>query len=95
MGGGETYAFRLFVAGNEVNSVLARNNLARLCAKHLKGRYEIEVVDVLKDPATALKHRVLVTPTLIVAEPHLEITVLGNLNDTREVLAALRLIDDE
>jgi circadian clock protein KaiB len=93
--GREIYVFRLFVAGNESNSTLARRNLARLCEEHLKGRYEIEIVDVLNDTATALRHNVLVTPTLIVIEPHLEVTVLGNLSDTREVLAALRLIDDE
>jgi circadian clock protein KaiB len=91
----ETYVFRLFVAGSEPNSTLARRNLARLCEEHLKGHYQIEIVDVLNDAATALKHHVLVTPTLIVIEPHLEVTVLGNLSDTREVLAALRLIDDE
>ena len=93
--GGETYVFRLFVAGSESNSTQASGNLARLCEEHLKGRYQIEIVDVLNDTATALRHNVLVTPTLIVIEPHLEVTVLGNLSDTREVLAALRLIDDE
>lgn len=93
--GGETYAFRLFVAGMEVNSALARTNLTRLCEQHLKGRYEIEIVDVLTDAATALQHRVLVTPTLMVIEPPLGITVLGNLNDTRAVLGALRLIESE
>jgi circadian clock protein KaiB len=93
--GGETYVFQLFVAGNESNSTQARRNLARLCEEHLKGHYEIEIVDVLKDAATALKNNVLVTPTLIVIEPHLELKVLGNLSDTRQVLAALRLIGDE
>jgi len=93
--GNETYVFRLFVAGNESNSTQARRNLARLCEDHLKGRYEIEIVDVLKDAATALKNNVLVTPTLILIEPHLSVTVLGNLSDTGEVLAALRLIGDE
>jgi len=95
MDGGAPYVFRLFVAGNESNSTQARRNLARLCEDHLKGRYEIEIVDVLKDAASALKNNVLVTPTLIVIEPHLAVTVLGNLSDTREVLAALRLIGDE
>lgn len=93
--GGETYVFRLFVAGNESNSMQARRNLARLCEEHLRGRYRIEIVDVLKDAATALKNSVLVTPTLIVIEPHLEVKVLGNLSDTRQVLAALRLIGNE
>ena len=93
--GGKPYVFRLFVAGNESNSTQARGNLARLCEEHLRGRYEIETVDVLKHAAAAHKNNVLVTPTLILIEPHPKVTVLGNLSDTSQVLAALRLIGDE
>jgi circadian clock protein KaiB len=92
---GETYVFRLFVAGNESNSAQARRNLARLCEEHLKGRYRIETVDVLEDTATGLNNNVLVTPMLILLKPRPKVTVLGNLSDTRQVLAALRLIGDE
>jgi len=83
------------VAGREHNSALARTNLAQLCEKHLKGRHRIDIVDVLKNTAIALEFRVLVTPTLMLVRPRPEVTVLGNLNDTREVLAALRLIGGE
>jgi len=93
--GGGTYVFRLFVAGNESNSSQARGNLARLCEEHIKGRYKIDVVDVLKDAAAAYKNGVLVTPTLILLRPLPKVTVLGNLNDTGQVLAALRLAGDE
>ena len=91
----ETYVFRLFVAGNESNSSQARRNLARLCEERIKGRYKIDVVDVLRDAAAAHKNNVLVTPTLILLKPLPKVTVLGNLNDTRQVLAALRLTGDE
>jgi circadian clock protein KaiB len=91
----ESYVFRLFVAGNESNSSQARGNLARLCEEHIKGRYKIEAVDVLKDAAAAHKNGVLVTPTLILLKPLPKVTLLGNLNDTRQVLAALRLTGDE
>jgi circadian clock protein KaiB len=93
--GGGLYVFRLFVAGKESNSMLARGNLARLCEEHLKGCYEIETVNVLKDAATAHKNNVLVTPTLILIKPYPKVTVFGNLSDTRRVLAALRLIGGE
>ena len=89
--GGKTYIFRLFVAGNESNSSQARRNLTRLCEEHVKGHYTIDVVDVLKDAATAQENGVLVTPTLMRIKPLPSITVLGNLNDTSRVLAALRL----
>lgn len=93
--GGKTYVFQLFVAGNETNSTQARDNLARLCKEHLMGRHEITVVDVLKDAATAYAHRVLVTPTLLLIKPLPKVLLLGNLSDTRHVLAALRLIGGE
>ena len=85
------YAFRLFVAGNEPNSTAARHNLARLCKTHLEGRHRIEVVDVFKSTTAALKHRVLVTPTLMLIAPRPGVTLLGSLSDTRQVLAALRV----
>ena len=90
--GRETYVFRLFIAGEEPNSSKARANLARLCEKHIEGRYKIDVVDVLKDATAAHKNNVLVTPTLILIRPLPNVTVLGNLSDPRRVLAALRLI---
>jgi circadian clock protein KaiB len=91
----ETYVFRLFVAGNESNSSQARRNLARICEEHLKGDHKIDVVDVLRDAAAAHENNVLVTPTLILLKPLPKVTVLGNLNDTSQVLAALRLSGDE
>jgi len=93
--GGATHVFRLFVAGNESNSAQAKGNLVRLCEEHLKGRYQIETVDVLKDAVTAHENNVLVTPTLILIRPLPKVTVLGNLSDTSQVLAALRLTGDE
>ena len=93
--GGKAYAFRLFVAGNGSNSTQARGNLVRLCEEYLKGRYQIDIVDVLKDPAIALKHSVLLTPMLIMLKPRLGVSVLGNLSDMKKVLATLRLIGGE
>jgi circadian clock protein KaiB len=88
---GATYVFRLFVAGHEANSTQARGNLARLCEAHLQGRHRIEIVDVMTDAAAAYRNGVLVTPTLILVEPRPRVTLLGSLDDSRQVLAALRL----
>ena len=89
--GSETYAFRLFVAGSEPNSTIARHNLTRLCEKYLPGRHRIDIVDVFESAAVALKHQVIVTPTLIVLKPKPGVTLLGNLSETRQVVATLRL----
>ena len=85
------YVLRLFVAGNESNSSQARENLVRLCEEHIKGRYKIHTVDVLNNGNVAYRNNVLVTPTLILIKPLPKVTVFGNLRDTRQVLAALRL----
>ena len=87
---GERYVLWLFVAGDETNSRQARENLARLCERCLDAPCEITIYDVLEAFQPALDNRVLVTPTLIRVSPPPRVTILGNLSDTRKVVAALR-----
>jgi circadian clock protein KaiB len=91
----ETYRLRLFVAGDEPNSKTARENLTRICETALDGRYELEVVDVLEDFEAALDCGLVVTPALMLVSPLPSATVFGDLSDTRKVLSALRLREDE
>ncbi len=78
------FQLRLFVAGDEVNSVQARRNLRKVCDELIPGRYTIEEIDVLRDPSAALKERILVTPSLIIKtdDSDSRLLVFGNLNDT-------------
>ena len=85
-----TYVLRLFVAGNEPNSMLARANLTTFCETYLQGRCQIETIDVLRDFQAALRDHVVITPTLKVVAP-MQATIFGNLRDTAKVLAALHL----
>jgi circadian clock protein KaiB len=48
MNGTDTYTFRLYVAGDALNSAQAISNLLSLCRIHLPGRHEIEIVDVFR-----------------------------------------------
>lgn len=86
-----THVFQVFVAGDETNSALALANLARLCDRHLPGRYRILTVDVLKDAESAYKHKIIVTPTVILIRPLPTVTLFGTLGNSAQVLAALRL----
>ena len=88
-----TYVLRLFVAGDQPNSLEAKKNIEQICAAHLQGCYELTVFDVCKDFTAALEHGVLLTPTLLLLSPPPSVTVIGNLSDTRKVLAALRLAE--
>ena len=88
---GEKYILRLFTADDEPNSKQALENLKRLQETYLKMPHKKEFVDVLEDFQTALENNVLVTPCLILVSPLPKVTVFGNLNDTKRVVAALRL----
>jgi circadian clock protein KaiB len=75
--------FKLYVAGNEPNSILAIINLKKLCTGALQSNYTIEIIDVFCELDVALRDKIIVTPTLIVESlPSKTKTVFfGNLND--------------
>ncbi|MEX0885468.1 MAG: circadian clock KaiB family protein [Phycisphaeraceae bacterium] len=81
----------LFVAGREANSTRARENLDRIRGTYLNGRCELQIIDVLEDYRTALRHKVLVTPCLVMTEPGPPVQIAGTLHDEEKVRAALRL----
>ncbi|MGV8056797.1 MAG: circadian clock KaiB family protein [Smithellaceae bacterium] len=87
----QAYLLKLYVAGDEQNSRLAKDNLNSICDEYLKDRCKIEEVDVLIDFASALKDRIFVTPTLVLAAPEPRATIVGNLGDKERVISALRL----
>lgn len=82
---------RLFVAGDEPNSALAKASLDEICSTYLDHNCEVEIVDVLKDFRPALAENILVTPALIVNRAGTRTLIFGNLSDTGKVLAALQL----
>jgi circadian clock protein KaiB len=85
------YRLKLFIAGNEPNSVQAINNIRKILDSRIKDRYKLEIVDILSDFQAAINHGVLVTPMLIIVEPSPETTIVGTLSDTEKVKTALRL----
>lgn len=87
--------FILFVAGQEPNSALARQNLEAFCQREFRHDYEIKVVDVFEDHRLALQHRILVTPCLIMLEPLPSVIIAGTLQDDEKVRVALRVAKDE
>jgi hypothetical protein len=48
-------------------------------------------VDVFESYQAALEHNIFLTPALIIQTPAEKLTVFGNLNDTAELVKALRL----
>ncbi|MEO8358908.1 MAG: circadian clock KaiB family protein [Vicinamibacteria bacterium] len=87
----ETFHFRLFVAGESPNSARALANLRALCAEHLPGRHEIEIVDVLRASEHDLEKDILLTPTLVKFAPKPVKKIIGNLSDFATVRQTLGL----
>lgn len=85
---GARLKLRLFVAGNAPNSRLALTHLERASAGRPPGSYDLEIIDVLEHPELALRHSILVTPTLVRLAPRPERRLVGNLS-TLETLASL------
>ena len=85
------FKFRLYVAGDALNSAQARANLTALCRDHLAGRHEIEVVDVFREPKRVLADAVFMTPTLVKLAPQPVRRIVGTLSQTQTVLQALGL----
>ena len=85
------YNLRLYVAGQTPRSVAALANLKKICEQHLAGRYEIEVVDLMKNPALAQRHQIVAIPTLIRQLPEPLKRIIGDLSNTERVLMGLDL----
>jgi circadian clock protein KaiB len=85
------YRFRLYISGDTPNSAHALANLTVLCDKELRGRHEIEVVDVFREPGRALSESVLMTPTLLKLSPGPVQRIVGTLAGLQTVVLTLGL----
>jgi circadian clock protein KaiB len=84
-----TYRFRLYIAGDTVNSTQAIANLTALCHAHLLDRHEIEIIDVFLQPQRALADGILMTPILVKISPAPARRIVGTLSHEQVVLQTL------
>jgi circadian clock protein KaiB len=86
-----TYNFvlRLYVAGQTPKCMRAFSNLKRICEEYLTNRYQIEMIDLMQDPALARNDQILAVPTLVRRMPEPVRKIIGDLSNTERVLAGL------
>jgi circadian clock protein KaiB len=89
---GEYFILRLYVAGQTAKAISAFANLKTICEEQLKGRYEIEVVDLLENPRLAREDQIVALPTLVRRLPPPLRKIIGDLSDTDRVLIGLNLL---
>jgi circadian clock protein KaiB len=87
----EKWELRLYTAGQTPKSLAAIRNLKKVCEEHLAGRYEIEIVDLLKNPRLAKDDQIVAIPTLVRKLPDPVRKIIGDLSDTERALVGLQL----
>lgn len=87
----ERWELRLYIAGNTAKSMAALNNLKNYCEVHLKGRYSLEVIDLLNQPQLAAGDQILAIPTLVRKVPAPIRKIIGDLSNESKVLVGLDL----
>jgi circadian clock protein KaiB len=85
------WQLRLYVTDSTPRSLTAFANLKKFCESHLKGRYRITVIDLVKQPQLAKGDQILAIPTVVRKLPKPVRIILGNLSDTEHLLVGLDL----
>lgn len=91
----ELYTLRLYVTGITPNSARAISNIKKICEEHLKGRYELEVIDLYQQPSLAKGEQIIASPTLIKKLPLPLRRIIGDMSSTERVLVGLDLRENK
>jgi circadian clock protein KaiB len=85
------YKLRLFVTGASPNSLRAITNTKNFCEKYLKGKYDLEIIDVYQQPLIAQSEQIIALPMLMKIFPLPKKRLIGDMSETDKVLKALGL----
>jgi len=85
------YKLQLYVTGATPNSSRAIANLKHICEMHLKGKYELEIIDVYQQPLAAQNEQIVALPLLVKKSPLPERRLIGDMSDTEKVLRGLNI----
>jgi circadian clock protein KaiB len=85
------YVLRLYVTGITPASSRAIEKVRAICEKHLRGQYDLEVIDIYQMPALAKDHQIIATPTLIKVLPAPLRRFVGDLSKIDRFLFGLDL----
>jgi circadian clock protein KaiB len=84
-----SWKLRLYIAGQTPNSIAAISNLKKICEQQLKGRYRIEIIDLLKRPQLAQADQIVAIPTLVRKLPPPIKRIIGDLSRAERALVGL------
>ena len=85
------YVLRLYLTGTTTQSSRAIINVKKFCEEYLKGRYELEVIDLYQQPQLAQGEQIIAAPTLIKKLPLPLRRIIGDMSKTERLLVGLDL----
>jgi circadian clock protein KaiB len=91
----QRYILRLYVSGLTLKSTRAIENIRKICEENLKGRYDLEVIDIFQQPEVARHEQIIAAPTLIKKLPLPLKKFIGDLSDTERVIVGLEIEQEE
>jgi circadian clock protein KaiB len=83
------YELRLYVTGMTPRSARAIGSIKAICEEHLKGRYDLQVIDIYQQPVLAEGDQIIAVPTLIKRLPPPLRRIIGDLSDLERTLIGL------
>jgi hypothetical protein len=86
------YEFRLYIAGTNLNSVNAIENVRRLCKTLRPSRCDLDIIDLYQQPGLAKRDDVVAAPALIKVSPLPRRTFVGDLSDMTRVISGLGIV---
>src|SRR5690348_7228383 len=90
-GNGHEWVLRLYIAGQTPKSLAALSNWNAICEAQLKGKYKIEIIDLVRKPELARENQIFAIPTLVRQIPEPIRKIIGDLSDKERVLMGLAL----
>lgn len=80
---------QLYVSGMSPKSMQAIENVKRLCDEYLEDDFELDIIDIYKNPEAAIEQHIVFSPSLIKRFPLPRKTLIGVLSDTEKVIKTL------
>jgi circadian clock protein KaiB len=87
----QVFVLKLFVSGMTPSSIRAVQNIRKICQEHLKGRFELEIIDIYQQPELGKGEQIIAVPTLLKKLPIPLQQFIGDLSDTEKILIGLDL----
>jgi circadian clock protein KaiB len=80
---------QLYVSGMSAKSMEAIENIKRFCSDYLQDAYELDIIDLYKNPGAASEHQIVFSPSLVKKQPLPKKILIGTFEDTQKIIKSL------